>query len=67
MGEPQIDVLDRAKAKQLNSARTTDVWMKLDLLEDMIAEIVALRHRVEALSASHVAPIRERAEKRAEQ
>lgn len=35
--------LDRAKAKAHQSAATTDVWIKLDLLQGLIAEIEALQ------------------------
>jgi hypothetical protein len=72
------DVLERAKAKQNQTASTTDVWLKLDLLEGLIAEIEQLRHRVDALSQDHTGPgggpgrvsvveLRKRAEKREEE
>ena len=62
------DILIRAKAKQQQCASTTDVWIRLDLLEGLIAEIEQLEHRIEVLSAEHPAhklrPVREAAEDR---
>lgn len=37
------DILERAKALQLNIACETQMWIKLDLFEAMIAEIEMLR------------------------
>ena len=62
------DVLTRAKLIQQKASAETTVWIKLDLLEGLIAEIEALQHRVEVLSAEHPAhklrPVREAAEAR---
>lgn len=39
--------LERAKAVQLKTATETHCWVRLDLLEGLIAEIEALRDEVE--------------------
>lgn len=74
MGEPQVSsnagrvtALARARSIQARVAGETNVWMKLDLLEDLISEIEQLNHRVEALSENHMKPVRERALKRQEE
>lgn len=47
------DALNRAKLVQRKVANDTSVWLKLDLLEELIAEIETLQHRVDALSQQH--------------
>ena len=49
------EVLDRARAEQRRHAYNTTIVIKLDLLEDLIAEIETLQHRVDVLSQEHPA------------
>lgn len=38
-----MTILERAKAQQLKAARETAIWVSLDLLEGLIAEIERLQ------------------------
>ena len=49
------DVLNRARLIQQKTAAETSVWIRLDLLEGLIAEIERLQHKVDALSQEHPA------------
>jgi hypothetical protein len=54
-----VSVLDRAKALQLKVASETQFWVRLDLLEGLIAEIERLQTYERAHPATAPASVRD--------
>ena len=50
-----MTILQQAKEVQQQCSDLTKVWVKLSLLEGLIAEIEMLQHKVDVLSQEHPA------------
>lgn len=53
MGQPQVSAYERGKAVADKSAAETNVWLRLDLLQGLLAEIERLQ-KIERRQLKHV-------------